>query len=198
MIAGLITFGVTRGAVRKAGGRAGGRARWGFRRRAWVLPCLVAGWSLVGVFVRESLLAEPWSTAWVSEYAADLTAALVAAPAQVAVPPMLLAALSVAVQKALPAPAGEVSAPHPVRTDRRWSLVVAGFAVALTYFCVAVRSRGWSSRCPVPGPWAGPTPDGSVRCWPIPWRRTWRRRCAHSCPRDRTPGRSPPTTTACW
>ncbi|MER7427383.1 hypothetical protein [Nonomuraea rubra] len=106
-----------------------------------VAPVVYAAVVAIDRGMRELLLAEPLGTAWMAEYATDLTAALVAVPAQTALPPLALAVAAVGVQWALPAagkPAGPVDA---VRTDRRWSLVVAGAAVALTYFCLAVTSR---------------------------------------------------------
>jgi hypothetical protein len=195
-----------------AGAVKGGRV---FRPRAWVLPCLVAGWSVVwslllrdqpllawlplslGYFdqiavvlaavaagslegvlrrrlpvegrpgrafvlawialsaapvvyaavvaidrgMRELLLAAPLDPAWAAEYARDLAAALVAEPAQVAVPPVLLALAATGLQRLLPGRERPPPEPDPVRPDRRWSLLVAGAALALTYFCVAVTSR---------------------------------------------------------
>ncbi|MGP4103691.1 hypothetical protein [Nonomuraea sp. KM90] len=106
-----------------------------------VAPVVYAAVVAIDRGMRELLLARPLSAAWVAEYAGDMTAALVAQPAQVAVPPLLLALVATGVQQALPHRQGPPAEPDPVRTDRRWSLLVAGAAVALTYFCVAVTSR---------------------------------------------------------
>ncbi|MEV0385153.1 hypothetical protein [Nonomuraea sp. NPDC050643] len=210
LLSALIALAVTRAAP-----AAGRRRKRAFHPRAWVLPCLVAGWAVVwSVFLREHalvawlplsfnyfdqvavvlatvaatslegllrgrlpvegrpgrafvlawislsvapvvyaavvaidrgmrepLLAEPLNPAWAAEYLTDAGDALVAAPAQVAVPPLLLALAGTAVQQVLPRREPSPGAPDPVRVDRRWSLLVAGAALALTYFCLAVTSR---------------------------------------------------------
>ncbi|MFG1708951.1 hypothetical protein ACFLIM_37730 [Nonomuraea sp. M3C6] len=91
--------------------------------------------------MRELLLAEPRGLAWVAEYLRDIGAVLVAEPAQVAVPPLLLALVATGLQQVVPGRERSPSTPDPVRTDRRWGLLVAGAAVALTYFCLAATSR---------------------------------------------------------
>ncbi|HEX4812738.1 MAG TPA: hypothetical protein VFV66_08285 [Nonomuraea sp.] len=112
---------------------------------AWIALCAapIAYAAVVAVDrgMRELLLAAPLRGAWAVEYAADIGAVLVAAPAQIAVPPLLLALASTGLQWALPAGERPAAAPDPVRPDRRWGLLVAGAAVALTYFCLAVTSR---------------------------------------------------------
>ncbi|MEV0160817.1 hypothetical protein [Nonomuraea fuscirosea] len=108
---------------------------------ASVAPVVYAAVVAIDLGMRERLLAAPLNPAWIGEYAADLGAVLVAEPVQVALPPLVLALAAVGVQAVPPlrrAPAGE---PDPVRTDRRWALLVAGAALALTYFCLAVTSR---------------------------------------------------------
>ncbi|GAA2209363.1 hypothetical protein GCM10009850_048210 [Nonomuraea monospora] len=105
-----------------------------------VAPVVYAAVVAIDLGMRELLLAAPLGTAWMAEYATDMTAVLVAAPAQTALPPLLLALAATGVQRVLRAEPAPVPA-DPVRTDRRWGLVVAGAAVALTYFCLAVTSR---------------------------------------------------------
>ncbi|WP_326639229.1 hypothetical protein OIE67_11175 [Nonomuraea fuscirosea] len=108
---------------------------------ASVAPVVYAAVVAIDLGMRERLLAAPLNPAWIAEYAADLGAVLVAEPVQVALPPLVLALAAAGVQAVPPlrrAPAGE---PDPVRTDRRWALLVAGAALALTYFCLAVTSR---------------------------------------------------------
>ncbi|MFI7129954.1 hypothetical protein ACIBQ1_29950 [Nonomuraea sp. NPDC050153] len=196
-------------------GKAAKKTTWAFRPRGWVLPSLVAGWSVVwssfpgrqellawlplslGYFdqvavvlaavaagslegvlrrrlpvegrpgrafvlawialtaapvvyaavvaidrgMRELLLADPLGWAWAARYLRDLGTVLIAEPAQVAVPPLLLALAATGLQTVVPARERPAAAPDPVRPDRRWSLLVAGAAVALTYFCLAVTSR---------------------------------------------------------
>ncbi|TYB63844.1 hypothetical protein FXF51_22525 [Nonomuraea sp. PA05] len=105
-----------------------------------VAPVVYAAVVAIDLGMRESLLTAPLGTAWMAEYATDMTAVLVAAPAQTALPPLLLALAATGVQRVLRAEPAPVPA-DPVRTDRRWGLLVAGAAVALTYFCLAVTSR---------------------------------------------------------
>ncbi|MGN9842771.1 hypothetical protein ACTMTI_32065 [Nonomuraea sp. H19] len=112
---------------------------------AWIslsaAPIVYAAVVAIDHGMRELLLADPLDAAWAVEYAQDIGTALVAEPAQVAVPPLLLALAGTALQKVIPHRERTPAAPDPVRPDRRWSLVVAGAAVALTYFCLAVTSR---------------------------------------------------------
>ncbi|WP_155126525.1 hypothetical protein [[Actinomadura] parvosata] len=112
---------------------------------AWVAlsvaPVVYAAVVAVDGGMRELLLAAPLSAAWVGEYAGDVTGVLAATPAQTALPPLVLAMVAVGVQRVLPARQREAAPVDPVRTDRRWALLVAGAAVALTYACVAVTSR---------------------------------------------------------
>ncbi|MFI6735593.1 hypothetical protein ACIBI9_21935 [Nonomuraea sp. NPDC050451] len=112
---------------------------------AWIAltaaPVVYAAVVAIDRGMRELLLADPLSWAWPAEYLRDLGAALIAHPAQVAVPPLLLAPAATGLQTLVPARERPVGAPDPVRPDRRWSLQVAGAAVALTYFCLAVTSR---------------------------------------------------------
>ncbi|SEG90979.1 hypothetical protein SAMN05444920_107173 [Nonomuraea solani] len=106
-----------------------------------VAPIVYAAVVAIDRGMREPLMAAPWNPAWVTEYLNDAGAALVAAPAQVAVPPLLLALAGTALQWALPWKAPTPGVPDPVRPDRRWSLLVAGAAIVLTYFCLAATSR---------------------------------------------------------
>ncbi|GAA1683106.1 hypothetical protein GCM10009733_094500 [Nonomuraea maheshkhaliensis] len=108
---------------------------------ASVAPVVYAAVVAIDLGMRERLLAAPLDPAWVAEYAADLGAVLVAEPVQVALPPLVLALAAVGVQLVPPLRRAAAGAPDPVRTDRRWALLVAGTALALTYFCLAVTSR---------------------------------------------------------
>ncbi|MET7331429.1 hypothetical protein [Nonomuraea sp. NPDC005650] len=112
---------------------------------AWVAltaaPVVYAAVVAIDRGMRELLLADPLGWAWAARYLRDLGTALIAEPAQVAVPPLLLALAATGLQTVIPARQRPAAAPDPVRPDRRWSLLVAGAAVALTYFCLAVTSR---------------------------------------------------------
>ncbi|TMR93428.1 hypothetical protein [Nonomuraea basaltis] len=112
---------------------------------AWIALCsapvVYAAVVAIDRGMRELLLADPLSATWAAEYVRDLGAALVAEPAQIALPPLLLALAGTGLQLVLPAKERPPAAPDPVRSDRRWSLLVAGAALALTYFCVAATSR---------------------------------------------------------
>ncbi|TMR01709.1 hypothetical protein ETD86_54420, partial [Nonomuraea turkmeniaca] len=112
---------------------------------AWIALCaapiVYAAVVAIDRGMREPLLAAPLNMAWAVEYARDIGAALVAEPAQIAVPPLLLALAGTGLQIVLPGKEREPAPPDPVRPDRRWCLLVAGAALALTYFCVAVTSR---------------------------------------------------------
>ncbi|MEV1176886.1 hypothetical protein [Nonomuraea sp. NPDC049784] len=112
---------------------------------AWIAltaaPVVYAAVVAIDRGMRELLLAHPLDAAWAVAYLRDLGEVLIAEPAQVAVPPLLLALVATGVQTAVPARERSSAAPDPVRPDRRWSLLVAGAAVALTYFCLAVTSR---------------------------------------------------------
>ncbi|MBF8190290.1 hypothetical protein ITP53_32170 [Nonomuraea sp. K274] len=112
---------------------------------AWLAACaaplVYAAVVAIDGGMRELLLAEPLSPVWVTDYLQDLGSALVAEPAQVAVPPLLIALVATVWQRIVPRRERAPAAPDPVRTDRRWSLVVAGAALALTYSCLAVTSR---------------------------------------------------------
>ncbi|MEV6038888.1 hypothetical protein AB0L65_47620 [Nonomuraea sp. NPDC052116] len=112
---------------------------------AWIAltaaPVVYAAVVAIDHGMRELLLADPLDWAWAAEYLRDLGAALIAHPAQVAVPPLLLASAASGIQTVVPARERPATAPDPVRPDRRWSLLVAGAALALTYFCLAVTSR---------------------------------------------------------
>ncbi|MGP3965564.1 hypothetical protein ACTWPT_57415 [Nonomuraea sp. 3N208] len=112
---------------------------------AWIALCaapiVYAAVVAIDRGMREPLLADPLNAAWAVEYARDIGAALVAEPAQIAVPPLLLALAGTALQLVLPGKDREPTPPDPVRPDRRWSLLVAGAALAMTYFCLAVTSR---------------------------------------------------------
>ncbi|MCP2354975.1 hypothetical protein HD597_001995 [Nonomuraea thailandensis] len=106
-----------------------------------VAPVVYAAVVAIDHGMRELLLAAPLGTGWMAEYLSDLTAVLVATPAQTALPPLVLAVAATGVQRLLPATERAPGPADAVRTDRRWGLVVAGAAVALTYFCLAVTSR---------------------------------------------------------
>ncbi|MDP4507999.1 hypothetical protein [Nonomuraea turcica] len=112
---------------------------------AWIALCaapiVYAAVVAIDRGMREPLLADPLNPVWAVEYARDIGAALVAEPAQIAVPPLLLALAGTGLQILLPGNDREPAPPDPVRPDRRWSLLVAGAALALTYFCIAVTSR---------------------------------------------------------
>ncbi|UBU10084.1 hypothetical protein [Nonomuraea gerenzanensis] len=112
---------------------------------AWIALCVApvvyAAVVAIDRGMREFLLAAPLSTGWVAEYATDVTAVLVAVPVQTVLPPLVLAGVATGVQRMLPAAEKPPGPVDPVRTDRRWGLVVAGAVVALTYFCLAVTSR---------------------------------------------------------
>ncbi|MEV5888872.1 hypothetical protein [Nonomuraea fuscirosea] len=108
---------------------------------ASVAPVVYAAVTAIDLGMRERLLAAPLNPAWIAEYAADLGAVLVAEPVQVALPPLVLALAAVGVQAVPPLRRAAAGEPDPVRTDRRWALLVAGAALALTYFCLAVTSR---------------------------------------------------------
>ncbi|RVX42455.1 hypothetical protein EDD27_5087 [Nonomuraea polychroma] len=112
---------------------------------AWIALCaapiVYAAVVAIDRGMREPLLADPLNAAWAVEYARDIGAALVAEPAQIAVPPLLLALAGTGLQLVLPGKEREPAPPDPVRPDRRWSLFVAGAALALTYFCLAATSR---------------------------------------------------------
>lgn len=104
-----------------------------------VAPVVYAAVVAIDHGMRELLLSQPMNPAWLAEYVGDMGAALVGEPAQVAVPPLVLAMVAVGVQAVLPE--RRETAADPVRTDRGWGLLVAGAALALTYFCLAVTSR---------------------------------------------------------
>ncbi|WP_336214060.1 hypothetical protein [Nonomuraea sp. LPB2021202275-12-8] len=87
--------------------------------------------------MRDLLVADPLDLAWVAEYVEDIGAALVADPAQVAVPPLLLALAGTGLQRVLPR---RTSEPDPIRPDRPWGLLVALGAVMATYLLVTVVS----------------------------------------------------------
>ncbi|MEU8398965.1 hypothetical protein AB0C28_27535 [Nonomuraea sp. NPDC048892] len=108
---------------------------------ASVAPVVYAAVVAIDLGMRERLLAAPLDPAWVAEYLGDLGAVLVAEPVQVALPPLVLALAAVGVQLVPPLRRAAAGTPDPVRTDRRWALLVAGAALALTYFCLAVTSR---------------------------------------------------------
>ncbi|WP_188188102.1 hypothetical protein [Nonomuraea sp. SYSU D8015] len=112
---------------------------------AWIALCaapiVYAAVVAIDLGMRERLLADPLNAAWAVEYAGDIGVVLVAEPAQIAVPPLLLALAGTGLQWVLPGRERPAAAPDPVRPDRRWGLLVAVAALALTYFCLAVTSR---------------------------------------------------------